>query len=712
MDDCQFQLDKSSAFTEFLRKNESVLLPIPDGSIKSDKPNYREIILALLSNRKKTMNVSSSSAVLSKIGDYDFLSVDIFDTLLFRHCNSPIDAFGFMERDEKTKQVTDFFKDYRVAAEQLAREDAEHNGLEDVSLDEIYRCFQQLTNCSGEQAKQIRQLELETEMDLLHATNFGRKLVDQLQNTQKRLVVTSDMYLPQEYLEKVLEAKGITGWERVFVSNEQGKTKHTGNLFADVVEHFGVPRKKILHIGDNGHADGKMAAGAGIQSYVLLASKDVPARSPKPKHHSNILAGTRPVSQIFSANFLETHHYDAEKLDFRTLSEDQYFEAVGAVMVAPLITSMLIWMKQVMDKKGISRIAFLARDGMFPKVAFELLWPDKYDTQYLAASRRLLTLPFTVLEPDTIGGMLHTTLANSETLQDFLNKISGGPSLKGIFANHGLSETEPLTRKTRKQALGLLRESPEAFYQSFAHERDVLTKYYRSAFPAGTKTAVFDVGWRGSLQRSICEIVGTEADVFGLYFGTSPHAISILRRGGLDYESYTASNGLPSHLAAWFTDFRDIVEFFCSADHGSVLGLQENASGDISWSTADVSDLEAANLRRAKIIQDAALKAIESVLRAMSVETISKYTEPKDERDLRQFLRKPHRLDAHRFKNVRIFDGVGDTTGESLTRIGVRNTHYRNAKNSRWRAAYASQLNPFSYTLLKFVLRKRKKIKL
>ena len=275
-----------------------------------------------------------------------------------------------------------------------------------------------------------------------------------------------------------------------------------------------------------------------------------------------------------------------------------------------------------------------------------------------------------------------------------------------------MSETEPLTRNTRKQALGLLRENPEAFYQSFAHERDLLTKYYRSAFPVGTKTAVFDVGWRGSLQRSICEIVGTEADVVGLYFGTSPHAISILRRGGLDYESYTASNGLPSQLAAWFTDFRDIVEFFCSADHGSVLGLKEHDSGEISWSTADVSDLEAANLRRAKIIQDAALNAIESVLQAMSAETISKYTRPKDERDLRQFLRKPHRLDAHRFKNVRIFDGVGDTTGESLTRIGERNTHYSNAKNSRWRAAYASQLNPFSYAILKFALRKRKKIKL
>ncbi|MEP4802919.1 MAG: hypothetical protein ABJZ69_00825, partial [Hyphomicrobiales bacterium] len=450
----------------------------------------------------------------------------------------------------------------------------------------------------------------------------------------------------------------------------------------------------------------------GMQSQVVFASKDVPARSPKPKYNSNMLSGSRPISQIFSANFLETHHYDSEKLDFRTLSEDQYFEAIGAVLVAPLITSMLIWMKREMDDRGIYRIAFLARDGMFPKAAFELLWPNEYDTRYIAASRRLLTLPFTVLEPNTIGGMLHTTLESSDTLDEFLGRISGGPILTELFANHGLSGTDPLTRKARKKVLKLLKESPDTFFQSFAHERASLRKYYRSAFPAGSNTAVFDVGWRGSLQRSICEIVDAEAGILGLYFGTSRHATSILRRNGLEYESFTASNGLPSQLTPWFTDFRDIVEFLCSANHGSVLGLQKSEPGDISWVTAELSELEAANLQRAKTIQDAALQAIESVLRAMSTETLAKYTDPKDERDMRYFLSRPHRQDALRFKNVRIFDGVGDTTGESLTRIGERSTHYQNAKNSRWRAAYAAQLNPFSYSLLKFVLRKRKRIKL
>ncbi|WP_170468395.1 HAD-IA family hydrolase [Ruegeria arenilitoris] len=708
----QIDLDNLCPLQKLLHIGNFALSTNPQYSIMESKTDECETTLTSKYNRRKKMRTSSSEEVLNRVDDYDFLSLDIFDTLLFRHCKSPIDVFGFMSEHSHTRQVTEFFQDYRVAAENLARDDANEKNLEDVSLEEIYLCFQQLTNCTDAQAEQIKQLELETEMDLLHATSFGRKLVEKLQSTEKRFVITSDMYLPQEYLERVLQAKGITGWERVFVSNEQGRTKHTGRLFEDVAAFFGVSKDKVLHIGDNRHADGTMAANAGMQSRVVLASKDLPSRSPKPKRHSKLLTGTRPISQVFVANYLESHHYDTERLDFRSLSEDQYFEAFGAVMVAPLITSMLIWMKQEMDKRSISRIAFLARDGMFPKAAFELLWQAGIDTQYLAASRRLLTLPFTTLEPETLGGMLHTTLANSETLNELITKISGGPVLKEHFAKHGLDINERLSRKTRKKALKTLMEDPESFCKSFEHERSVLTQYYRSAFPAGTKSAIFDVGWRGSLQRSICAITDSEAHVFGLFFGTSQHATSILRRGGLEYVSYTVSNGQPSHLAPWFDDFRDIIEFICSADHGSILRLHKNDCGEVLWDTSEVSDLEAENFRQAKTIQDAALKAIESVLQAMPVQILAKYVDPKDERDMRNFLSDPHHEDALRFKNIRVFDGVGDTLGESLTGIGQRGTHYRNAKNSRWRAAYAAQLNPLSYSVLKFILRKRKKIRL
>ena len=708
----QFDQGNSKRIADLLKRNGYIIVASSDVNIiavDANRLNRAPVRQERISHRPKWLD---SANVDPKVAAFDCVSIDIFDTLLFRHCKTPIDAFGFMARHEQVLEVTEFFVDFRVSAEQLAREDGAKAGAEDVSLDEIYTCFRQLTNCTIEQAEAIKAIELETETDVLYPTVSGQNLINHLRQTGKRFVITSDMYLPQAFLENLLDEKGFGGYERVFVSNEQGRTKHHGSLFQDVIEHFGVPAGQILHIGDNRHADGDMAAAAGLETYVVLASKDLPSRSPKPKRHSHLLAGHRPISQVFIANYLETHHFDAGSLDFRELSDDAYFEAFGAVFLAPLITSFMVWMKQQMEKKGLDRAVFLARDGMFPKAAFELLWPNEYETSYIAASRRLLTLPFTRLEPDTIHGMFHTTIEGSSTLDDFLTKIAADPQLNALFDGSGLTPGARLNREGRRQALEILMENSETLYESFAGERETLTKYYRNAFPAGSRSAVFDVGWRGSLQRSINEITEDSAHISGLYFGTGWQATSILRRNRLDYESYTTENGLPRFKLSWVSDFRDFVEFLCSADHGSVLRITENETGEVAWDMAEVTELEGKNLEIAANIQQGALAAIEAVLRTMPVEVLEKYTSPEDECDFRNFLSNPHREDAKRFQDVRIFAGVGDTTGESLTRIGDKNSHYYNAKNSRWRAAYGASLNGYTRAWLKLLLRKRKKIHL
>ena len=706
----RFEQGTSKQIADLLTRNGYVIVAVSDVNViavDAGLLNRAPVPQERISHTPKWLE---SSDVDPKIESFEYVSVDIFDTLLFRHCKSPIDAFAFMAHHERVLEVSDYFVDFRVSAEQLAREDADLKGAEDVSLEEIYSCFMQLTNCTYEQAEAIKAIELETEMDVLFPTVFGQNLINYLRGTGKRFVITSDMYLPQAFLEKLLEAKGFGGFERVFVSNEQGRTKHQGTLYQDVISHFGVPAQKILHIGDNRHADGEMAAAAGLETFVVLASKDLPSRSPKPKRHSHLLAGQRPISQIFIANYLETHHFDAGSLDFRELTDDSYFEAFGAVFLAPLITSFVIWMKQQMERKGLDRAVFLARDGKFPKAVFELLWPSCYETSYVAASRRLLTLPFTRLDSDTIHGMFHSTLEGSPTLDAFLAKIAANPELKAAFNRTGWNPEAPLDRKPRRMVMKALMENSEGLYDSFADERETLTNYYRNAFPAGSRSAVFDVGWRGSLQRSLTEITEGSAHITGLYFGTRWQATSILRRNGLDYASFATENGLPKIKQSWGSDFRDLVEFLFSADHGSVLGIVQNETGETLWNMAEVTELERKNLEIAAKIQKGALSGIESVLRTMPVEVLAKYTSPEDECDFRNFLGNPHREDAKRFREIRIFAGVGDTVGESLTRIGDRKTHYYNAKNSRWRAAYGANLNGFTRLWLKHLLRKRKKI--
>jgi hypothetical protein len=123
---------------------------------------------------------------------------------------------------------------------------------------------------------------------------------------------------------------------------------------------------------------------------------------------------------------------------------------------------------------------------------------------------------------------------------------------------------------------------------------------------------------------------------------------------------------------------------------------------------ADVTELERANLNIAAKIQQAALHAITAVNQAVPVASLQRHLTSDDEGDLYDFLARPHRNDARRFRNVRALNGVGDTIGESLTRIGEKKSHYHNVKNSRWRAAYGAQLNGFSRLLVNFRLRKRK----
>ena len=650
----------------------------------------------------------SSIAISPSIVAHSYFSVDIFDTLLFRLCRTPVEVFRFMQQRSEVSVTTKHFKDYRIAAEEQARKDSRKRDAEDVSLAEIYTCFQEFTSCTREQAEIVRRIELETEMALLQPTNFGKRFLEHVQKTGKRFVLTSDMYLPSEFLTEVLTSKGIFGWERLFVSNEHGRMKRTGTLYRDVIDHFNVPAEKILHIGDNRHADGKMAISAGLKSHLVFASKDLTKRSRIAGKQSHIFNGQLPLSQIFAAQYLETHHFEADKLDFAKLSDDAYFEALGAVLIAPVILSMMIWLKSEMDKRDLRRIAFLARGGMFPKAVYDILWPKEYETHYVAASRRLLTLPFTKLDEPTVRGMFRSTLDRCNSIDEFFERIAAGEILTELFDRTEFSASGALNRRSRKKILQVLQDNPDTIYRSFGHERDAIALYYKSIFPAESRTAVFDVGWRGSLQRSMCEIIDQGTEVTGFYFGTRRDAATILGRNGLDYASFSVSNGLPAAKESWSSDFLDVIEFLFSANHGSVLGITNEGSSGFKWQMADVTELERANLNIAAKIQQAALHAITAVNQAVPVASLQRHLTSDDEGDLYDFLARPHRNDARRFRNVRALNGVGDTIGESLTRIGGKKSHYHNVKNSRWRAAYGAQLNGFSRLLVNFRLRKRK----
>ena len=68
--------------------------------------------------------------------------------------------------------------------------------------------------------------------------------------------------------EKILKNNGYE-MDRVFVSNEVGLTKATGNLYQYVKSELNVKPKEILHIGDNFWSDYKNAEDKGFRAVFI-----------------------------------------------------------------------------------------------------------------------------------------------------------------------------------------------------------------------------------------------------------------------------------------------------------------------------------------------------------------------------------------------------------------------------------------------------------
>ena len=192
--------------------------------------------------------------IINKIKGYNYISFDIFDTLLRRKVLHPTDVFTIV--GEKNGDFS--FKEKRIKAEIEARQ---HATGEEVTLDDIYKEL-------GKEYETYKQDELEVESNQLSANPFLFEAYRYCQSQGKQIIITSDMYLPKVFLQKILHQNGIV-FDHCFVSSEYGVQKVTGRLFRKELEALHISPSQIIHVGDSVRADAIGAWRAGIK-FVLI----------------------------------------------------------------------------------------------------------------------------------------------------------------------------------------------------------------------------------------------------------------------------------------------------------------------------------------------------------------------------------------------------------------------------------------------------------
>jgi FMN phosphatase YigB (HAD superfamily) len=186
--------------------------------------------------------------VLDRHAGLKVLSLDCFDTLLWRDCHLPQDVFAALPG------ITPW---QRSAGEGRARAIAlATRGARDVSIDAIYA--EMMPHADPRARAAAITAELAAEARHCHAFAPTVALMHEARRRGLKVIIVSDTYLdPRQLLHLIARAAGdgVAGLiDRVFCSSSFARPKADG-LYAEVLTRVKARADQILHIGDNHRAD-------------------------------------------------------------------------------------------------------------------------------------------------------------------------------------------------------------------------------------------------------------------------------------------------------------------------------------------------------------------------------------------------------------------------------------------------------------------------
>ncbi len=308
------------------------------------------------------------------LNQYQVITFDCFDTLLWRNVDKPMDVFFTMAKKPMFQQLN-FTADCRIKCEEIARRRKfVEKGKREVGYRDIYLTFN--SALSDDQIEALYEEELSSEIEHCYAFQPMVDILKQSINLNKKVFIVSDTYLSKKGLKKLLGAHIDTGvinqLTDIVVSCEYGVSKSQG-LHQLTRERYKT--EKIVHFGDHEIADVKAAVRENIDAIHLKQYNDILKTHQKLKQNALSLFDARVrESEPAYALFKNVH---AQKNITALIPET----VLGYYALGPLMVAFAMGLKNHLDalrKSGIHpKILFLLRDGYLPHQVFNTLFPEE-----------------------------------------------------------------------------------------------------------------------------------------------------------------------------------------------------------------------------------------------------------------------------------------------------------------------------------------------
>ena len=201
-------------------------------------------------------------------------SFDIFDTTLTRSFARPKDVFLCLQRmlavegmSLPSRLIKNFYF-YRIQAEVKTRSVAHFYKRNEIKIEDIYQSIGKDFQLNQEQIDRLIDLEIRIEYGCVYPIAWTLSEINSLRGQDKKIVFTSDMYLPISLIKNMLIKVGAYHEsDRIYLSGDVGLRKFDGQLFSHILQKEGCEARELCHWGDDIHSDVWIPHKLGITIY-------------------------------------------------------------------------------------------------------------------------------------------------------------------------------------------------------------------------------------------------------------------------------------------------------------------------------------------------------------------------------------------------------------------------------------------------------------
>lgn len=489
------------------------------------------------------------------------ISFDIFDTLITRPFMEPHDLFLLLddiyEQATKCKPVVKFSK-YREDAEALLRKEIKvlKSHFEEITLDEIYEYLVKNYGIASEVAEFMKLKEIELEIHFSQQRRSAKEIYDLAIDVGKKVIIVSDMYLPRETIEKILNKNGYQGYDKLYLSSELRLSKHEGTLYEYVKNDLRLTANQIMHIGDNWDSDIVNAEKHGLATYFFPKTIErLFNHIPDKETGNSTLLYFQPrgywINYEYAKDYLlirsmlaisANKYFDNPYKSFHPNSDfngDPYF--MGYYALGMHLIAVSKWLIEQSSEQKYNKIHFVARDGFLPKKIYDLIskcYSTAPKSNYLYLSRKSL-IPALLEDMDSLRSIdqLINIYAYSPKrfLQEFM-KVDDQGLLEARFRDQGIIMDKNFNNRAE---FNMFINSLEKFDLDYSTWKDYQVKVKKYLLQeVKDNEAIFDIGYSGTSQMIMANM-GVKVDGFYIHINNDT--------------AYNYSKKLGYHVATFYS---------------------------------------------------------------------------------------------------------------------------------------------------------------